>query len=178
MDVLPALSTVNRYGCALLAAALDGAADRAHRLAARTLGDGEALDDCESVSGASTVACYTESAVHRLIDSVGIMIAGLQAWKVMSCGMIQGVADLLERRGVRGGVSIRLALGREASKALRLARQTVSEFVSGIPEELGCEDLIGAGRALALLQAATARKPVAAQDEMRLQLDGGDDGEL
>lgn len=177
-DVLPALSTVNRYGCALLAAALDGAADRAHRLAARTLGDGEALDDCESVSGASTVACYTESAVHRLIDSVGIMIAGLQAWKVISCGMIQGVADLLERRGVRGGVSIRLALGREASKALRLARQTVSEFVSGIPEELGCEDLIGAGRALALLQAATARKPVAAQDEMRLQLDGGDDGEL
>lgn len=161
-DGVQCAATANRLTVHILMAVLDSLADRAHTVAGNSLGDGE-FSDCGSVSGASTTASLAEGAVHRTIDKLHHTTrVGLHSYKTVACGTLDKASGLMEKAGVRGGVSTRLAFGRDTSKALRLIQANYADMIAKIPDDLSLEDLVSAGHALALLQSATARRPVAA----------------
>ena len=161
-DSVQCAATANRLTVHILIAVLDSLADRAHAVAGDSLGDGD-FSDCASVSGVSTTASLAEGAAHRTIDGLHHTTrAGLHGYQQLACGTLDKASGLMERAGVRGGVSTRLAFGRDTSKALRLIQANYADMIAKIPDDLRLEDLVSAGHALALLQSATARRPVAA----------------
>jgi hypothetical protein len=168
-DAIPPLTLAHRYGVGLVLTLLNHAKVASHATVASLAGEAEDADDAGSVSSyrssvsvvsavAASVTSTAEGAAHCSITAVHrTTCAGLRIYLFAATALLGLTDALLERAGVQHGTSARLALGHDASRALRQAGRLLASLA--LPSDFSFEDLVTSLRALALLQQATIRIP-------------------